>query len=254
MAPTVTSLVDEIISALVAAGEPGRAEQQRRYLKSELYFLGASQSATRRLAHAVARRERLDHDRTVALAEALWGAPVFERRAAAIVVLDVGAPRLAAADLPFVETLLRESETWALVDGLAVGVAGAIVERDRTATRAVLDRWARDPDRWLRRASLLAELPALRRGAPLEAFGRRADPMLEETEPFIRKAIGWVLREAGRRRPDEVVAWLEPRARRASRMTVREAVKHLPLADAMRLIQECAPSRPGATARGAGVG
>jgi 3-methyladenine DNA glycosylase AlkD len=54
--------------------------------------------------------------------------------------------------------------------------------------------------------------------------------MLEEREFFIRKAIGWVLREASKRRPDLVYAWIAPRAGRASGVTIREAVKYLPSA------------------------
>ena len=52
--------------------------------------------------------------------------------------------------------------------------------------------------------------------------------MLNEREFFIRKAIGWVLRETARKQPDLVYAWLEPRAGRASDVTAREAVKYLP--------------------------
>ncbi len=51
--------------------------------------------------------------------------------------------------------------------------------------------------------------------------------MLEDEELFVRKAIGWVLREAARKRPDLVCEWLLPRAARASGVTVREAVKPL---------------------------
>jgi hypothetical protein len=51
--------------------------------------------------------------------------------------------------------------------------------------------------------------------------------MLGEKEFFVRKAIGWVLRDTSRKRPDEVAAWLLPRAARASGLTVREATKHL---------------------------
>jgi 3-methyladenine DNA glycosylase AlkD len=51
--------------------------------------------------------------------------------------------------------------------------------------------------------------------------------MLDEKEFFIRKAIGWVLRETAKRRPDEVYEWLAPRAHRASGVTIREAVKYL---------------------------
>ena len=56
--------------------------------------------------------------------------------------------------------------------------------------------------------------------------------MLAEREFFIRKAIGWVLRETSKKQPDRVYAWLEPRAGRASGVTVREAVKYL--SDAQR--------------------
>jgi 3-methyladenine DNA glycosylase AlkD len=60
--------------------------------------------------------------------------------------------------------------------------------------------------------------------------------MLDEKEFFIRKAIGWVLREAGKRRPADVAAWLAARTDRAAGLTVREAVKYLPEADARRLV------------------
>jgi 3-methyladenine DNA glycosylase AlkD len=51
--------------------------------------------------------------------------------------------------------------------------------------------------------------------------------MLDETELFIRKAIGWVLREMGKRRPQEVFEWFAPRMARMSGATIREAVKYL---------------------------
>lgn len=243
MAPSVTSLVDEIVALLASAGTPGRAEQERRYLKSDLYFLGASHWETGRIARSIARREHLDREATLALATALWGPPVFERRAAAATILETGAGMLLPADMPLLERLLRESGTWALVDDLSASVVGEISFRQPDAVRPVLDRWAADPDFWIRRASLLAELLPLKRGAALEPFALRADTMLDEQEFFIRKAIGWVLREAGKRRPADVVAWLEPRVARASGVTVREAVKYLPEADATRMSQAYRASR-----------
>ena len=151
---------------------------------------------------------------------------------ASVFLLDRFADRLAVADLPLIERLVRESLTWALVDGLAGDVLGRLVEADPGGVTPVMDRWATDDDFWVRRASLLAELRPIRRGATLDRFLRRADPMLDEREFFIRKAIGWVLREASKKRPDEVAAWVAPRTHRASGVTMREAVKYLAPSDA----------------------
>ncbi len=89
----------------------------------------------------------------------------------------------------------------------------------------------------MRRAALLAHLPALRRGeGSWDWFAELADGMLEEREFVVRKAIGWVLRETAKRRPQLVVDWLEPRAHRAAGLTVREAIKPLPEHDRDRVL------------------
>ena len=130
-------------------------------------------------------------------------------------------------DLEIVERLIRESRTWALADGLATTVAGALIEH-YPKLAGELDRWAEDEDFWVRRSALLALLVPLRRGnGDFARFARYADAMLDEREFFIRKAIGWVLRDTSRKRPDLTYAWLEPRAKRASGVTIREAVKYM---------------------------
>jgi 3-methyladenine DNA glycosylase AlkD len=75
--------------------------------------------------------------------------------------------------------------------------------------------------------------------------------MLEEREFFIRKAIGWVLRDTARRRPSLVAGWLAPRVHRASGVTVREAVKPLPPAVRELLLAGYREKRP-VTLPGAG--
>jgi 3-methyladenine DNA glycosylase AlkD len=171
---------------------------------------------------------------------------MFERRMAATVLLERGTDRLSAADLPLIERLLRESKTWALVDGLSSDAVSRLVARDADEMTPTLDRWATDADFWVRRASLLAELRPIRKGQPLDRFLARAEAMLEEREFFIRKAIGWVLREAGKRRPDDVAAWLAPRTGRASGVTMREAVKYLPVNVATTLMDAYRGKRPAA--------
>ena len=126
-----------------------------------------------------------------------------------------------------IESLLREAKIWALVDPLAGDLVGPLSEQDPDFD-PVLERWAIDEDFWIRRSALLAHLVPLRHGrGDFDRFSRFADAMLEEKEFFIRKAIGWVLRDTSRKRPDLVFDWILPRAHRASGVTLREAIKRL---------------------------
>ena len=185
----------------------------------------------------------LSHDDLVGVVEALWQESVHERRMAAAELLAMNVDRLGYDDAALLERLLRESRTWALVDVLAASVVGDLVERDERFG-AVLDRWAGDGDLWIRRSALLALLVPLRKGVgDFERFGRYADAMLDEREFFIRKAIGWVLRDTARKRPDMVYKWLLPRAARASGVTVREAVKPLSEAQRRSVIAAAAPTQ-----------
>jgi 3-methyladenine DNA glycosylase AlkD len=162
---------------------------------------------------------------------------------AAVELLDANAGLLQPVDAALIERMLRTARTWALVDGLASNVMGRLTERHPELT-ADLDRWAGDENFWLRRSAMLALLVPLRRGeGDFGRFARYADQMLEEKEFFIRKAIGWILRDTAKRRPDMVAAWLEPRAHRASGVTMREAVKPLPPEVAARLLAARAGQR-----------
>jgi 3-methyladenine DNA glycosylase AlkD len=185
---------------------------------------------------AVRRYPALDARAMVAWAAALWREPVHERRTAAVEVLTLAAPRLAGPDLATVERLVRESLTWAYVDGLAGTVAGEIALRDPVGAWPRIDAWAVDEDFWVRRSALLALLRGVRAGSPdLPRFTRYAAPMLTEKEFFIRKAIGWVLREISQRDPAWAAQWTETNMPEISGVTFREAVRHLPPAEAERL-------------------
>jgi 3-methyladenine DNA glycosylase AlkD len=192
----------------------------------------------------------LDRPGLVALVTALWSRPVFERRMVAVLLLEAFQALLRPADMRLLERLIRQSKTWAFVDELAIAIVGPLVERSPDVL-GVIDRWAADEDFWLRRSAMLALLRPLRRGGgDFRRFARYADRMLEEREFFIRKSIGWVLRETGKPKPEVVYAWLLPRAARASGVTVREAVKYLSSAQRAEVL---AAHRP-ATRRGAASG
>jgi len=225
--------VKAVESALQAAADPARAVNERAYLKSDLEHIGVRVPAIRKIAAAVPVADRAE---LLALVDALWQPPVHELRMAAIELLVRHVKLLEPSDHDVPERLIRASNSWAYVDHLAEKVTGGLIVR-HPETAGVLDGYVADPNLWIRRTSLLALLPGVRSGEPdltrLSAYG---DLLLPENEFFIRKALGWVLRELAKRDPAWVIAWVEPRAAAMSGTTIREAVRHLPPADATRLL------------------
>jgi O-6-methylguanine DNA methyltransferase len=220
--------VRAITETLRPLGTPERAEGAKAYLKSDLDFLGVATPPLRAAARDWLRgHPELDHDGLVRLAAALWERPVHELRAFAVELLLARRALLESGDLDLLEDLLRRSRSWAYVDTIAIQIVGPLVERD-SKLNARLDRWVKDPDFWIRRSALLALLLPLRRGAgDWPRFVRYADALLHEKEFFIRKAIGWVLREVAKKHPDRVRAFLDEREGTVSGVTRREAERYL---------------------------
>jgi 3-methyladenine DNA glycosylase AlkD len=236
----------EIDHGLRSGAVPGRAESEKAYLKSALEHWGTPVPAIRATVKAFVRAHaELDREATLSLARALWKEPLHERRTAAIELLAAKRKLLLVEDAAaLLEPMLREAKTWAYVDALSTEVVAHVLGRFPALVKT-LDRWSRDPDFWLRRTAMLALLPELRKGGgDFDRFTGYADHMLEEKEFFIRKAIGWILRETGKKTPQRVTAWLRPRAGRAAGLTVREAVKYLPEKDRAAILLLAKKGKP----------
>ena len=152
-------------ATLQAEGDPYRAAAAKDRLGGDLRFYGASVGAVRGTIRDVARRHPgLTHDEITALSSELWAVPVFERRLAAVVLLQSNVRMLDNSDLTRIEGFVRSARLRELVDPLALDVVRPLLERldapGRARAQAVLERWAGDGDRWLRRAALLCSSSA----------------------------------------------------------------------------------------------
>lgn len=221
--------VAELERELRAVGDEDVAVGAKAYLKIDLEFIGVSAKPLREVARSfLGRYGDLDRARLVELVSALWEEPVYELRAVAVALLERRVEMLHPDDLELVEHLLRRSHTWALVDWLCTKVAAPLVDRDQPGGLAILTRWSGEDDFWVRRASMLAQLPALRAGGgDFDAFASCAAGMVDEKEFFIRKAIGWVLRDVSKKRPDLAYRFLQDHIREVSGLTLREGSKYL---------------------------
>ena len=233
----VAAEVKDVRAALEADATAERAAAQQAYLKSELEFIGADQPAMRMVGKGLARRvQEADDEPLRAIVSALWRTRVHDLRSVAIALLELRQTALTADDLPLLERLLRDSRTWAYVDWLSTKVVAPLLLRE-PVVRAALARWAGDPDFWIRRAALLALMPpVVRREVPFTAFAALAVPMLGEQEFFIRKAIGWVLREVSKEQPAVVAKFLRTHRDDVSGLTMREGAKYLSAKDRKALL------------------
>lgn len=234
----IRATIAAIEMELRGAGTQARAVGEKSYLKSDLDFLGTAVPQIRRQAKSWLRAHpSLDSEQLRRLVRALWRRRIHESRSFGIELLVARLDLLRAEDMDLTEWILGRANTWAHVDPMSIQVVGPLVEM-YPGLEATLSRWAADESFWLRRSVLLAHLLPLRRGeGEWDRFISYADQMLEEKEFFIRKAIGWVLREAGKSTPQRVIDFLSTHLDRISGLSLREAVKPLSSEDRDALLE-----------------
>jgi len=216
------TLADDIRSALRDAADPERAPGQQAYMKSAMPFLGVRVPDARRVAKSRAKGRDAATLRATALE--VWDAAGFrEERYAAMALLSLAPVRADPATVALVEHMVRTGQWWDYTDELAHRLADLHDARP-VETAALVRAWARDPDLWVRRIAILSQLG---RGIRLDpdVLADTIAPNTSDPEFFLRKAIGWALREYARVAPEWVRAYVD--THEVSPLTRREALKHL---------------------------
>lgn len=241
-APSGASALAVLAGELRKVARPGRAAAEKAYLKSDLELWGVMVPDVRRIAIAYAKAHpELGRTDLKAISLAAFRTPVFDLRSVAIALADRRRALLEDRDLPWLLDLVDASRTWAHVDWLAATVIGDVVGRHPASLRW-LPIWAKQKNFWVRRTALLAQLNTLKRGeGDWGLFTRLAAAMLHEREFFIRKAIGWVLREVSKKRPKLVYDFMRAYRDEMSGLTLREGAKYL--SDAQRKALRLEPRR-----------
>lgn len=192
-------------------------------MKSSMPFLGVSVPDARRIARGAAKGEK-DATALRCAATRLWDEAAHrEERYAAMALLATKPVDGDPASAPLIEHMVRTGRWWDFTDELAHRVA-ALHDAHPSATADLVLAWCIDEDFWMRRLAILSQLG---RGAHLdrELLSRTIEPNLGDPEFFLRKAIGWALREYARVDPDWVREYAATHA--LSPLSRREALKHL---------------------------
>ncbi|MFC8038453.1 DNA alkylation repair protein [Paenarthrobacter sp. NPDC057355] len=224
---STAALVESIRSKLLAGGDAERARGSQAYMKSEMPSLGVRVPEVRRIVRSAAMEfppTSPEELRTAILT--LWReAGAREERYAAI---DLTGLRMVKEDLgmlPIYEEVIRTGAWWDLVDGVSHRIC-ALLLAHRDIMTPLLLRWANDADMWIRRAAITAQLGA-KSTTDTVLLAQVISANLADKEFFIRKAIGWSLREYSKTDPEWVRRFVEENRAALSPLSKREATRLL---------------------------
>ncbi|MFD9910373.1 DNA alkylation repair protein [Streptomyces sp. NPDC059063] len=225
-----SSLADTVVARLTtayaAAADPVRAADMRAYMKDVAPFLGLTSPVRRDLARAVlAGSPRPDEADCAAVALRCWRLPEREYHYFAVDYLRRHVRRLSSGFLPVARHLVTTVPWWDTVDLLAAHVVGGLVAADAELA-ADMDAWIEDEDLWVARTALLHQL---RHKDATDADRLFAYCARQAGHPdfFIRKAIGWSLREYAKTDPEAVRDFVRRHRDALSPLSVREALKNI---------------------------
>jgi 3-methyladenine DNA glycosylase AlkD len=226
------SFIDDVHAALAAVSDPEKAAPMQAYMKSSMPYRGVQKPARVAALRPVFRRNRLpDRDTWEATVRLLWDEAVFrEDRYAAT---DLARHRTYAEwatdprSLVLYDHMIVSGAWWDHVDEIAIKLIGPLLRAHPDVVTRVIRRWSRDPDRWRRRASLICQAglrDATDTGLLAECILANAD----DPDFFLRKGIGWALREHAKADPAWVHAFVATYRGRLSPLSTREATRNLP--------------------------
>ncbi len=216
-----------VTAELRALADPARAPAMAAYMKTEQPFFGVPTPA--RAAMMRATRDRfvpLDDKSYARNVLALWNLPHREEQYCAIAYARQHPQFITVSALPLYERMIREGAWWDFVDEIAINLVGTVLGNSRAKTRPLIEKWIDDPDMWIRRSALISHMKHKKDTDAAQLFDhciRRS----HEREFFIRKAIGWALREYRKTDPRRVRAFLKTNRQRLSNLSFAEASKHL---------------------------
>ena len=226
--PPVTTHLAHIEAALRPLADAQQAVPMRAYMLDQFAFLGIRATPRREALLGLPKLSGWGAPALLALAEKLWDLPEREFQYVAVDLLAKHHRQLGPQSVEHLLQLVQRKPWWDTVDGLA-GVVGDVLLRERVGqpdVQRAMDACLRHPSMWVRRVAMLHQL-GWRAHTDEARLLHYALTLANESDFFIRKAIGWALRDHARNRPEAVRAFLAQHADRLSGLTRREAGKHL---------------------------
>ena len=226
MTPLATTVLSRLSEAYAGAADPEKAPAMRAYMRDQFDFLGIPNPQRLLLNRQVlAGLDRPDEADLRDLALACWRRAEREYQYFACGWLRKHVKQATPKLLPTLRLLITTKSWWDTVDTLASDTVGALV-RNHPALVSTMDEWVREDDIWLARTAILHQL-SYKQGTDSDRLFRYCVAQAGHPDFFIRKAIGWALRQYSHTDPEAVRAFLACRGDLLSPLSSREASKYL---------------------------
>ncbi|PYR56900.1 MAG: hypothetical protein DMF91_20770 [Acidobacteria bacterium] len=219
--------------ALKRMARPAAGFDARRYFRGDVHlrFYNVGTGAVRGMAKAICRahREEWSVAEAVRFANVLIVDPYLEVKGLGIELLarfrSACTPRL----LPVWKRWLasNHANNWATTDAICAYLIGPLILIEPSLAPRV-GAWARHRNMWVRRAAAVSLIPSVRKGTALNVAYKVARALHADREDLIQKAVGWLLREAGKTDPVRLERHLRRYGPSIPRTTVRYAIERMP--------------------------
>ena len=197
------------------------------YLKTSMPFYGVAKPERELIARELKERfpvsTRQEYERVVL---GLWRLPHREEKYFAIQVARTWRDFISPESMPLYRRLIEEGAWWDLVDEIAAHLVGNVLLHHRKELAPMMDRWIADSDLWIRRTAIISQLTHKDKTDHARLF-RYSLARAAEKEFFIRKAIGWALRQYAYTAPERVRDFITRNRDKLSPLTYREASRVL---------------------------
>lgn len=207
--------------------DPERAASMAAYVKSRIPFFGVPMPVLRKIVNEVATEQGLiTAAERLEAATGLWDTSTHREHWHAVHQLtSVPVCRGRLEFLPLYERMIIEGAWWDVVDGCSRRY-GEMLDAHPEQLTGLMDEWRADPFFWKRRMSMICQL---HRGERTDTalLERAITSNLGDSEFFIRKAIGWSLRQYAKTAPEWVIGFVATHREQLSPLSIREALKHL---------------------------
>lgn len=223
----VDPIAEQARAALSAVADPVKAGPMAAYMKTDMPFYGVQKAqrtpVLRSLRKSFPPHSLQEYESNV---RALWVLPHREEKYLAIGYARSFKGYVTPDSIPLYRDLVVEGAWWDFVDEVASHLIGKVLLEDRSAVGPVVRSWIEADDLWLRRVSIISQLT--HKGATdTDLLHDACVANLADREFFIRKAIGWSLREYAKTNPEWVRAFVAENESEMAPLSVREAMKHL---------------------------